>query len=156
MGKNKCRVSLAMTVMNVFLLIINFRVKDLMISELPAEQKADKLDTSQDVWGLYPDKSAEKLLYLYFLFLIFLLHYERLIFCTAVKDRGLMQFLFDSEPRWSHFKTFSFSVASLSQEDTGTGRKLNKISRSIMDLERISWTLGSCQHTEDNVTFPRK
>lgn len=54
--------------------------------------------------------------------------------------------LFDSEPRISK-KSFQkvFTLASLSQEDEGRerGRKVNTISHSIMDLEWVSWSIGS-------------
>lgn len=100
---------------DVFVLLINF--KDL-ISGHPAEHKLTNM-RSKDEFVLYPDKSAQMLLYL-FSFLIFLLRYERLIFLHCrEKDWGLMQM----GPLWKWainfieaFENF-FSCAFVSQED---------------------------------------
>lgn len=69
-------------------------IKDLMISKNPTEQKLTNKTRSKDASGSYPDKPAEMFFFFfstYFLFSFFPLHYEVLIFCTAVKKRSLMQ-----------------------------------------------------------------
>lgn len=82
-----------------------------MISEPPRRAKADK--AKQRCKRFISSKSAETLLYL-FSFLIFLLHYEKLILCADdMTEGGLMHM----GPRLilgmkSHFQTFSLAFCA--------------------------------------------